>query len=104
GDVEGRGAEAGVDVDDQRHVTYVGDAAHVDQHVVERVDAQVGHAQRTGGNTPARKVNGAITGTLGQQRVIRVDGADDLQRLFFLECLAEAGAGGCIDVLAHVGS
>src|SRR5690606_38945122 len=100
GNIEGGRPEAGVDVDDQRHITDVGDAAHVDQHVVQGVDAQVGQAQRAGSHTAPGKIDGPVTGTLGQQGVVGVDGADDLQGLLFLECLAKTGAGR-LKVLSH---
>src|SRR5690606_3152912 len=74
GNIEGGRPEAGVDVDDQRHITDVGDAAHVDQHVVQGVDAQVGQAQRAGSHTAPGKIDGPVTGTLGQQGVVGVDG------------------------------
>ena len=93
-DVEGAGAEAGVDVDQQRHIAHIGDAAHIDQHVVHRVDAQVGQAQGARGHAAAREVDGAITSPLGQQRVVGVDGADDLQRRFFGKGLAKTRARG----------
>ena len=93
GDVEGRRTEAGVDVDQQRHVAHVGDAAHVGQHVVHGVDAQVRQAQRAGGDAAARQVDGAVAGALGQQRMVGVDGADDLQRAFFGQRATEQGAG-----------
>jgi hypothetical protein len=44
-DVEGRGAEAGVDIDQQRQVADVGDAAHIGQHIVQIGDAQVRQAE-----------------------------------------------------------
>ena len=93
GDVEGRRTEAGVDVDQQRHVAHVGDAAHVGQHVVHGVDAQVRQAQRAGGDAAARQVDGAVAGAPGQQRMVGVDGADDLQRAFFGQRATEQGAG-----------
>jgi hypothetical protein len=45
-------AEAGVDVDQQRRVAHVGDAADVGQHVVQVRDAQVGQAQRAAATPP----------------------------------------------------
>ena len=80
-DVEGAGAEAGVDVDQQRQVAHVGDAAHVGQHVVEVGDAEVRQAERAGGDAAAGEVDGLIAGLLGEERVVGVDRADDLQRL-----------------------
>jgi hypothetical protein len=53
--VEGAGAEAGVDVDQQRQIADVGDAADVDQHVLEARDAEVGHAQRAAATPPPER-------------------------------------------------
>ena len=53
----------------------------------------------TGRDTATGQINGFITGALGQQGVVGVDGADDLQRGFFLDGLAECGTCG---VLSHV--
>jgi hypothetical protein len=62
-------------------------------------DAQVRQAQRTGGHAAARQVDRAVAGALGQQGVVGVDRADDLQRMFFLDGQAEFGACG---LLGHV--
>src|SRR5690606_6638011 len=72
---------------------YVGNAAYVGQDVVQRVDAEVRQAQRARRHAAARQVDGAIAGALGEQRVVGVDGADDLQGGFFGQGLAEQGAG-----------
>src|SRR5690606_5309186 len=93
GNIEGRRSESRVNVDNQRHIADVGDTADVREYVVQCVDAQVGQPERTCGYTTARKVDGAIAGTLGQEGMVCIDGADDLQRLFFFESLAETGAG-----------
>ena len=58
-DVEGARAEAGVDVDQQRQVADVGDAADVGEHVVEGADAEVGQAERAGGDAAAGEVDRA---------------------------------------------
>jgi len=92
-DVERTRAEAGIDVDHQRQVADIGDAAHVHQHVFQGVDAQVRQAQRAGGNTATRQVDGAEAGALGQQGVVGVDRADHLQRRFGSQRLTEAGTG-----------
>ena len=42
----------------------------------------------------ARQVDGAIARALRQQRVVRVDGADDLQRPLLRQGGAETSAGG----------
>ena len=41
-DIKGRGAEAGININDQRCVANIGDPAHVSKHVVKCVDAKVG--------------------------------------------------------------
>src|SRR5690606_579275 len=46
-----------------------------------------------GRHAAARQVDGAVAGALGQQRVVGVDGADDLQGAFFGQRLAKEGAG-----------
>src|SRR6185503_7071982 len=87
--VERAGAEAGVDVDQQRQVAHVGDAPDVGEHVVEVGDAEVRHAERAGGHAAAGKIDCAIADALRHQRVVRVDGADDLERLFLPERFPE---------------
>src|SRR5690606_25601235 len=76
-DVEGRRAETGVDVHHKRDIADIGDAADVGQDVVQRVDAQVGQAQRASGDATTRQINGLIARTLGQQGMVGVDGAND---------------------------
>jgi hypothetical protein len=93
-DVECARAEAGVDVHQQRQLAHIGDAAHIGQHVVERVDAQVGQTERTGRHTAAGQVDRAVAGTFGEQRVVGVDRADDLQRRFLCQRGTERGPGG----------
>ncbi len=51
--VERRGTEPGVHVHQQRQVAYVGDTAHVGEHVVQAGDAQVRHAQGAGSHAAA---------------------------------------------------
>jgi hypothetical protein len=97
--VEGGGTEARVGVDQQRQVAYVGDAADVGQHIVQAGNAQVGQTQRASRDTAAGQVDGFVAGALGQQGVVGVDGANDLQWGFFLDGLAECGTCG---VLSHV--
>src|SRR5690606_20460277 len=82
-DIEGGRSETRVDVDQQGYVAHIGDAPYVGQHIIQRVDAQVGQAQRAGSDSATGKVDGPIAGALGQQSVIGVDGANDLQWLFF---------------------
>ena len=61
-----RGAEPGVDVDQQRQRRDVGDPPHVGQHVVEVADAEIGQAERAGGDAAARKVDRLETRALGE--------------------------------------
>jgi len=93
-DVEGARAEAGVDVDHQRQIADIGDAANVDQHVVECVDAQIRQAQRTGGDATPGEIDRLKAGPLGEQRVVGIDGTDHLQGLFGGEGGAESGTSG----------
>src|SRR5690606_19609417 len=86
-------AEAGVGVDGQRQLAGVGDATGVDQYVLEPGDAEVGNAERTGGDAATAEVDRAEARALRQQGVVGVDGADDLQRRFGGEGGAEARAG-----------
>ena len=83
-DVESTRSEAGVDVHQQRKVANVGNPAHVYQHVVERIDAEVWHAKRSGCHPAARQVNRAIAHLLRHQRMIRNQRTDNLQRPFSL--------------------
>ena len=55
------------------------DAAHVDEHVVERRDAEVGHAERVVGDAAAGQIERVEAGALGEQRGVRIDRAGDLQ-------------------------
>ena len=82
-------AEAGVRIDQQRQRANVGDAAHVGEHIVECRDTEVRHAERSGRNAAARKIDGAVAGALRHARVVGVDGADDLQRLLSFDGFAE---------------
>ena len=71
----------------------VGDAADVDQHVVQVADAEVGQAERAGGDAAARQVERAVAGVLREQRVVRADRAGDLQRPFGRERVAQSLSG-----------
>ena len=77
-DVERARAEAGVDVHHQRQVAHVGDAPHVSEHIVEIVNAEVRQAKRARCDAAARQVNRSEARTLGEQGVVRVDGANHL--------------------------
>src|SRR5690349_6639674 len=88
-DVECARAEAGVDVDEERQVAYFGDAADVGEDVVEAGDAEIGHAERAGGDAAARQVDRAEPGALRHQRMVGADGADHLERLFLPYRVAE---------------
>ena len=92
GDVEGA-SPAGVDIDQQRQVGDLGDAAHVDQHIFHGADAEVGHAERVGGHSTAGEVERAKAGGLRHARGERVDGADHLQWMLLLNGGAEAFSG-----------
>ena len=94
GDVEGAGPEAGVNVHQQGRVANIRDAAYIRQHIIQRVDAQVGHAQRAGRDTSAGQINGAVPGALCQQGVVRIDGAHNLQRVLLRQGEAKALSGG----------
>jgi hypothetical protein len=88
-DIEGARAEAGVHIHQQRQVADIGDAADVGEDVVEVRDAEVGQAERAGGHAAAGQVQRAVADALRHQRVVRIDGADDLKRLFFPYCVPE---------------
>ena len=92
GDVEGA-APAGVDVDEQRERGGGGDAADVGEDVFHGADAEVGQAERVGGDASAGEIEGAEAGGLGQARGVGVDGAGHLERLFFRDGEAETGSG-----------
>ena len=77
GDVEGA-SPAGVDVDQQRQVGDLGDAADVDQHIFHGADTEIGHAERVGRHSSAGKVERAKAGRLRHARRVGVDGADHL--------------------------
>ncbi|MCY1305312.1 hypothetical protein D9M70_551080 [compost metagenome] len=93
-DVEGAGTETGVDIHQQRQVAHVGDAAHIGEHVVQGVDAQVRQAQGTRGHAATGQVDGLEAGAFGQQGMVGVDRTDDLQRMLLGDGVAEALAGG----------
>ena len=88
-DIERARTKAGVDVDQQRQVADIRDAAHIDQYVFQSIDTQIRQTQRTGGDTTARQVESLEAGALGQQGVVGVDGTNNLQRTFGCQCFAE---------------
>jgi len=83
GDVECARAEARIDVDEEREIADIGDAANVREHVVEVRDAEIGHAQRTRGDAGAGKVDRAVAHALRHHRVVGADGTYDLQGPLF---------------------
>ena len=89
-DVERGRAKACVDVDDQGRIAHIGDATHIGQDIIKRIDAEVRQAKRACSDTAAREIDGPKAGALGQQGVVGVDGANDLQRLFGSEGIAKA--------------
>src|SRR5690606_37241148 len=104
GDIESRRPETGINIDDQGHITDISDAPNVSQYIIKRVNAQIGQAQRARSDPASRQINRAVTGALCQQGMVGIDGANDLQRLFFFERLAEAATGGMNSFLGHVRS
>jgi hypothetical protein len=92
-DVEGARAETGIDVDQQRQGADIGDAADIGQDVVEIADAQIGKPERAGCDSSSRQIDRLVTGALGKARVVGVDRAHALQRLFRFHRGAEPGSG-----------
>jgi hypothetical protein len=90
-DVE-RAAPAGIDVDQQRQAADFGDALRVGDDVVHRRNAEVRHAQRVRGHAAAGQVDGLEAAALGHAGGVGGDRADDLQRRFLLDGLAEQQA------------
>ncbi len=93
GDVERRSAETAVHIHQQRQRANVGDAANVGQHIVQGRNAQIRQPQRTGRHAAAGKVDGLESGPLGQQRMVGVDRAGDLQGFFFTQGLTKGEPG-----------
>ena len=75
-------------------VAGVGDAADVDEHVVQRADAEIGQAERVRGDAAAGEIERAEAAWLGQARGVGVDGADDLQGFLGGDGRAQPGARG----------
>ena len=92
GDIEGA-APAGVDVDEERKGRGGCDAADVGEDVFHSADAEVGEAERVGGDASAGEIEGAEAGGLGEARGVCIDGAGDLEGLFFRDGKAETGSG-----------
>src|SRR5690606_30557840 len=90
--VEGRGPEAGVDIDQQGQVAYVGDAPHVDEDVLEPGAAEVGQAERAGGDAADREVDRPVAGMAGEKRMVGVDRARDLERFLGRKRFTEPAA------------
>ena len=93
GALDGEGiAEAGVDVDEERHIGHArGDALDVGAHVGEIGDAEVGKAVRRGGDAGAGEVQRLDAGSFGEKSAESVDGADVLQAVVLLDGTAEQG-------------
>ena len=64
----------------------------IGQHVVHGADAEIGNAQRACSHAAAGDIERFEAGPLCQPRCIGIDGADNLQRLFFFDCGPEPGA------------
>src|ERR1700694_3687865 len=67
---------------------------HVGQHVIEAGNAEIGHAQGPGSDSAAGEVNRAVTGFLGEDRVIGANRTRHLQRLLGGQRRAKLRAGG----------
>ena len=79
----------GYSIHQQRQRTNVGDTANVGQHIIKGRNTEIGQPQRTCRHATARKINCLISGTLRQQRMMSVDGANNLQWIFFSQCSAK---------------
>ena len=79
--------------DEQRQVADIGDAANIGQHIVQRRNTQVRQPQRTGRHAAAGKIDGLEPRPLGQQGMVGVDRAGDLQGFFFTQGLTKGEPG-----------
>ena len=52
--IEGRCAETGIGIHQQRQIADIGDAPHIGQHIVQIGNTQIGQTERTCGYTAAR--------------------------------------------------
>ena len=93
-DVERAGAEAGVDIDQQRQRADVRDPAHIRQDVVERRDTEVRDAQRSGGDAAPGEIDRLEAGFFREDRVVGADRARHLQGLLRANRSAEPCTGG----------
>lgn len=87
--VKGRRTKTDIRIHQQRQRTNVGDTANVGQHIIKGRNTEIRQPQRTCRHATARKINCLISGTLRQQRMISVDGANNLQWIFFSQCSAK---------------
>ena len=90
-DIE-RPAEPGIAVHQQRQAARFRDPAHVDQHVFQRADAEIGQTQGVGGQSAAGKIDGLVADLFGHAGGKRVDGTDDLQRSLLGHEFAQAAS------------
>src|SRR5258705_12016498 len=98
-DVKCTRTKPGVDVNQEWDIADIGDAADIGQHILKAHDPEIRQAQRACGDTTTRQVDCAIAGTFRQERMIRVNRTDNLERNLLGECLAEpsaAGMYGCV--------
>jgi hypothetical protein len=84
---------ARIRVDQKRQLCRVADPAHILADVIEAGDAEVGEPEGCVRHAGAGQVDGVEAGPLSQQCGVGVDGADDLQRAFRLECVPETLTG-----------
>ena len=86
-------AEARVDVDQQRQRARVGEPPHLGQHVGEVRDREIGQAVRIRREAAAGEIDRLVADALGHHRAVRIDRADDRQRVIRVERGAKARAG-----------
>src|SRR5260370_188919 len=73
-------AKSRLDCLQERQVAHLGEAPDVGQYVVQVGDAEIRHAEGSGGHAAAGKVDRLVADALRHQRVIRADRANDLER------------------------
>ena len=87
--VKSRRTKTDIRIYQQRQRADVGDTANVGQHVIKGRNTEIGQPQRPCRHATAGKINRLISGTLRQQRMVSVDGANNLQWIFFRQCSAK---------------